>query len=141
MDITVRIVVEENIVNAINHLADAIIETKPNAIQNKRKPALLNTAFDEAFKEKKTEESSASVTVSEPDTQTNIVSFSESRENISVSEALHTIDDVRAIAVKVSKKKGNEAVRKVLNSFGFGKVSDITEDRLDEIYKLLEEGL
>ena len=53
----------------------------------------------------------------------------------------HTVDDIRAIAVNVAKAKGGKAVRNILNSFGFNKVSDITEDKFDTVYKLLEEEL
>ena len=63
-------------------------------------------------------------------------------EKVQMQEASqHTVDDIRAIAVNVAKTKGSKAVRNILNSFGFNKVSDITEDKFDTVYKLLEEEL
>lgn len=63
-------------------------------------------------------------------------------EKVQIQEASqHTVDDIRAIAVNVAKTKGSKAVRNILNSFGFNKVSEITEDKFDAVYKLLEEEL
>ncbi len=69
-------------------------------------------------------------------------SDSNEHEKVKTQESSqYTIDDIRAIAVNVAKNKGSKAVRNALNSFGFNKVSDITEDKFDSVYKLLEEEL
>jgi Sec-independent protein translocase protein TatA len=135
MDITVKIVVDENAVSAINYLADAISgATNAYAIKNfKKKAGTVNTDFEKAFEDNKTSE--VKPEVPEEKTEASLSS------DATAAEPIHTIDDLREIAVKVSKKKGNEAVKRILNSFGFGKISDTAKDKLDEVYKLFEEEL
>ena len=135
MDITVKIVVDENTVSAIKHLADAISgATNAYAIQNfKKKAGTVNPDFEKAFDDNKSSEVKPEVPEEKTETSLSI--------DDTVTEPTHTIEDLREIAVRVSKKKGNETVRRILNSFGFGKVSNTTNDKLDEVYKLFEEEL
>lgn len=47
----------------------------------------------------------------------------------------HTLTEVRAILADLQKRKGKEALKALLDSFGAKAVSKVPDDKLDELYE------
>ena len=50
-------------------------------------------------------------------------------------------EEVRALALKLKDKKGTPKVREVLSKFGVNSITDIEDDRINEVAKAIEEEL